>query len=351
MLFANTNVMSKHIFSVPCPICSEMGYHNELLIPQPETDRNIQCVSCNSILKYSKDGFKLRGSSPLGKKVSIFKGKGADDIRAILRIVGTKGRATAYDVKLALHKNYSIAYRGVARLKTEKEGYIHEVDKRIGKKKSTFVPLYSLTKKGIIATLAIMPINDEDGFRNFVKYNSSHSLILRLVDVLMKNDVPYHFIEKALILPVKKEVLRMLEEFRHIHSDFTILSPNLEELDMVVFPLIEISLLEEFGEMFRNNRQQIKSLMKAFKDEDVLKILFQLRKQNFLLTLWGSIAASMAKDMKLSDVEQELSEILRFHNLLSSTNIKMPREIVTNMLDKMKPAFKELDLSNQSLLE
>jgi len=91
--------------------------------------------------------------------------------------------------------------------------------------------------------------------------------------------------------------------------------------------------------------------MKAFNDKEVLEILLQLRLQPFLLTIWGSMGAMKAEDMKLREVEQDLRTILQFHNLLMSKDIKVPREVIMHMLDKVKWMFRALDPSKEGPLK
>lgn len=132
-------------------------------------------------------------------KIPLFRGRGAESNRLILKSIAFNGPLLKYDVFKILKSNTSIRYSTISRRIDDlrKRGYLTETGKRAterGKKKEEM--MYSLTWRGFIASLSIKEVREN------------------VFQVLEKNPL-LKFPEKEFVLSVLKEIFTK-EEFEAI---------------------------------------------------------------------------------------------------------------------------------------
>jgi len=186
------------ITTKPCPACKQLGLDIDISIPS-DAER-IPCSQCNEHFRWNRKELVQVEKLPLGRKMKIFKGKGAEDVRKILWIIATNERLSAYAVKRKLEKNYSIAYRTLKRL--EENDLVREVVKvppprRKGRGRSENIYIYSLTAKGAVAVLLSFPAKDYVGLKSFAEKWDKQS---RLLNLIKKRAILIRFPTTAIML-------------------------------------------------------------------------------------------------------------------------------------------------------
>lgn len=255
----------------PCPACRQLGFDTNIALAR-DSFNYITCAICKERLRWTGRDLVSVMDLPLGRKMEIFKGKGAEDVRKILWILATHEPLSVYGIKKELGKNYSIAYRTLKRLLAGK--FVKEVDRVAPRKQKRFrkspklISIYGLTEKGAVATLLCFPTEDYPGLKSFVERWSEESILLDLIKHLI-DTVPSSFIRAAIIVPLKTQVLNQELSF-------------LNEIDYTIWNELRNRLISTFSHTLSKKPSEAYAILKHLRHEEVQLDLWYLNMASFV---------------------------------------------------------------------